>query len=307
MSRHCNIDTDRVGRFREWLKDNNFSSNSIPVYLTVIRHFDACISHFGRLDENVIRFFLESSDVEYSDVDIPFKYRRKPITRYVLRTFFDSISKEELRLKIKKPRRTMRPKEVKRIVILEQKVKELFRLAGGYTIGDKLEDLEYNSPTLEKQLIVRLLYEGAVRVGELCPRELSKRRKISHIDFKDKSLEVIGKGGIINNIYFKPTTARLLERYIRENNITKEDFLFPNETPWKVWRWLTIFSERILRERISPHVLRRSCLTHMIQNGASLKSTQDYARHIDPKTTSLYIILAGKERKEAGERFVPEL
>ncbi len=307
MSRHKNIDTDRIGKFRCWLNDNNFSTNSIPIYLSVIRHFDACMRHFGRLDENAIRFFLESSDAEYSDVDAPFKYRRKPITRYVLRTFFDSIDKEELRLKVKKPRRTQRPKEVKRVVLSEQKVKELFRLAGGCTIGDKLEDLEYNSPTLEKQLIVRLLYEGAVRVGELCPREPSKRRKINHIDFKDKSLEVIGKGGIINSIYFKPTTARLLERYIRENNLNKEDFLFPNETPWKVWRWLTVFSERILRERINPHVLRRSCLTHMIQNGASLKSTQDYARHIDPKTTSLYIILAGKERKEAGERYVPEL
>jgi integrase/recombinase XerD len=307
MSRHCNVDTTKVEKFRQWLKDNNFSSNSIPVYLSVIRHFDACMNHFGRLDEDVIRFFLESSDAEYSSIDTPFKYRRKPITRYVLRTYFDSINKEILRLKVKKPRRTQRPKEVKRVVLSEQKVRELFRLAGGNTVGNNLENLEYDGPILEKQLIVRLLYEGAVRVGELCPRELSKRRKISHIDFKDRSLEVIGKGGIINNIYFKSTTARLLERYIRENNLTKEGFLFPNETPWKVWRWLTVFSERVLRERINPHVLRRSCLTHMIQNGASLKMTQDYARHIDPKTTSLYIILAGKERKEAGERFVNEL
>jgi integrase/recombinase XerD len=307
MSRHCNVDTDRIGKFRRWLEENNFSNNSIPVYLTVIRHFDTYIRHFRRLDEDVIRFFLDSSDAEYSSVDVPFKYRKKPISRYVLRTFFDSINREELRLKVKKPRRTMRPKEVKRVVLSEQKIKELFKLAGGCVTGDELEDLEYNSPTLEKQLIVRLLYEGAIRVGELCPRESNKRRKVSHIDFKNRALEVIGKGGIINNVYFKPTTARLLKKYIIENSLSKEDFLFPNENPWKVWKWLTIFSDKFLRKRINPHVLRRSCLTHMIQNGATLKATQDYARHIDPKTTSLYIILAGKERKEAGEKFVPEL
>jgi hypothetical protein len=45
----------------------------------------------------------------------------------------------------------------------------------------------------------------------------------------------------------------------------------------------------------------------MIQNGASLEQTRIYARHIDPKTTTLYIQLAGKERKEAGQKFVNEL
>jgi integrase len=308
MARRAIQDSEIISRFRNWLKESRFSSKTISNYISIVRHFEKIIIYFGSLDERSINFFLESTDKEYSKADVPFGMRKQRICRYILRTFFDSIDREELRLKVKKPRRTMKPREVKRDVLPEKKIRELFRLAGGYVRREQgIFRLRYRRPEMERQLIVRLLYEGAVRVGELCPTEIRKKRRVSHIDFDSNAIEVIGKGGNINLVYFKPKTANLLRRYIEENQLSQDSLLFSNENPWTVWRWLSLFSSDILRQRITPHVLRRSCLTHMIQHGAGLKTVQDYARHVEPKTTTLYIQLAGGLRKEAGERFVPEL
>ncbi|HPJ40252.1 MAG TPA: tyrosine-type recombinase/integrase, partial [Spirochaetota bacterium] len=111
--------------------------------------------------------------------------------------------------------------------------------------------------------------------------------------------------------------VRLMKRYLKEsrpviigNRIS--DYIFISKKAEKlnrksVWRLLKGYVERTdITKNITPHTLRHSYATHLIENGADLRSVQELLGHVDISTTQIYTHLAKKKLKEIHKKYHPK-
>jgi integrase/recombinase XerC len=154
--------------------------------------------------------------------------------------------------------------------------------------------------------LLELLYGTGIRVAELCALQLSD------IDFYNKSIIVIGKGSkerylpihdnIVNTLldYTEHGRARLLAKGQDGSNMS----LFLNAkggslTPRGVRVVLNSITEKAAVDiKISPHMLRHSFATHLLDNGADLRSVQELLGHVNLSTTQIYTHVSKEKMKE---------
>ena len=156
----------------------------------------------------------------------------------------------------------------------------------------KMEDLfeEINFPeTLEGErdkLIIDIFYMTGVRLIELVNLNLS------NIDFQKSILKVIGKRNKERIIPLSPSLLEKLKKYSKDNNINNA--LFVNSegvrlTPKKVYvivnKYLSMVSSQ---EKKSPHVLRHTFATHMLNNGADINAIKEILGHANLSATQIY-------------------
>ncbi|TDG35676.1 site-specific tyrosine recombinase XerD [Pedobacter changchengzhani] len=147
---------------------------------------------------------------------------------------------------------------------------------------------------MRNKAIIEVLYGCGLRVSELC--EL----KISNIYTQIEFIKVIGKGNKERLIPIGTTALKLINIYLNKvrvhANIKKgnEDFVFLNRFGAKLSR-ITIFNliktlavVTGLKKTISPHTLRHSFATHLIEGGADLRAVQEMLGHSSITTTEIY-------------------
>lgn len=153
-------------------------------------------------------------------------------------------------------------------------------------------------------LIVSLLYTAAGRVSEVCAADVADFR-----DGRAAELRVVRKGGKRRALALPPTVAELLAAHVGTR--TAGPLLLAADGTrldrHDVDRMLTRLGHRagllgyIPRQAkgqpVTPHVLRASRITHMVDAGVPLTEVQAYADHADPSTTVGYV-----ERRNAGQR-----
>ena len=136
-------------------------------------------------------------------------------------------------------------------------------------------------------LILELLYSTGVRVSELV------NIKISDIDFNNKKIIVLGKGNKERMVLFGSITYDLLIKYLSKRNSNCE-YLLVNKNGLKLTdrgvRYIIdqIVKESSLKLKVSPHTLRHTFATHLLNNGAELKSVQELLGHESIATTGIY-------------------
>lgn len=159
--------------------------------------------------------------------------------------------------------------------------------------------------------ILETVYGCGLRVSELVSL------KISDLFFEEGFIKVTGKG---NKQRFVPV-ADLTQKFItiyKENNRTKlniqkgfEDTLFLNRRGRQLTRAMifTIIKDLAvkidLKKTISPHTLRHSFATHLLENGADLRSIQLMLGHESITTTEIYVHLDRKFLTEVVNTFHP--
>lgn len=179
-----------------------------------------------------------------------------------------------------------------------------------YIKDNDLEKL-FNSFDKEKTLdqrnllILEMLYATGIRVGELV------NIKLNDIDFYNKSIKILGKGRKERIVFYGSFCEDILDLYL--NNGRRDllkgnnDYLFLNKNGTKLSsRYIGKMIDTVIRKcevdyHISPHTLRHTFATDMLNAGADLMSVKELLGHSSINTTSIYTHITNEQIKKVYE------
>ena len=168
---------------------------------------------------------------------------------------------------------------------------------------EELNQILKTNLTEEETLIVELLYGCGLRVSELVNLQLN------NIDIKSKYIQCYGKGSKERIVPFGEKAKAALKKYLKvrdliilKNKLVDNKILFLKDdgkqiTRQDVYNFIKKQGEKI-HKHISPHTLRHSFATHLLENGADLRVVQELLGHSDVSTTQLYTHITKKRLKE---------
>ena len=193
------------------------------------------------------------------------------------------------------------PKQEKKLpkVLTEKEIKKLINSI----------DLNHDFGQRNKT-IIEILYGTGIRVSELI------NLKLSNIFFKENIIKVIGKGNKERLVPLGEIASNEMKIYINNRNRLKidsksSDILFLNRygrglTRSMIFKIISDASKRIgLDKKISPHTLRHSFATHLIKNGADLRTIQLILGHESITTTEIYTHLDTLHLEEVLKKYHP--
>ena len=159
--------------------------------------------------------------------------------------------------------------------------------------------------------ILELLYATGLRVSELVSLN------VNDIDMQESYIRCWGKGSKERIVYLYPKALREVKSYLEQarvalvGNRKSENALFVNHrgerlTRQWIWNILKNYGEKAgIQQRITPHTLRHSFATHLLQNGASLRHVQELLGHSSISTTQVYTHLTGDHLHREYEKSHP--
>jgi len=195
--------------------------------------------------------------------------------------------------------------------LAESEVGEMLAATGAAARGDGAD-----GRALRDHAMLELLYAGGLRVGEIVALRQEDLR------LETASVQVRGKGDKERIVPIGRSAVEAIEAYVQRGRpelvkgVGMQRALFVSVrgkalTTQAVWSMV-----RGVNRHASPHKLRHSCATHMVEHGADLRSVQTLLGHADIATTQVYTHLAidrlktvhrlhhprGKKREGAGVR-----
>ena len=155
---------------------------------------------------------------------------------------------------------------------------------------------------LRDRTMIELMYATGVRISELI------NLQYSNIDLNRSLIKVMGKGRKERMIPFGDNALSWLIDYIefrRKNNLSlnSRDFFISQQgkkiTRQAFWHRIKTYLQAVgLSMDISPHTLRHAFATHLLNNGADLRSVQMLLGHSDLSTTQIYTHIAKQRLRE---------
>ena len=159
-------------------------------------------------------------------------------------------------------------------------------------IDEVIESLELGKDfkSIRNKLIVELFYSTGMRRSELI------HLKIPSINFQSRTIKVLGKRNKERLIPLIPSVLKTVEEYlnVKKEIITDNDFLFISEKGNKIYETLVYrvinnyFSNVSTKVKKSPHILRHSFATHLLNQGADLNSVKELLGHSSLASTQVY-------------------
>jgi integrase/recombinase XerD len=175
--------------------------------------------------------------------------------------------------------------EVEDLRFPRQQKKRLPRVLSESEVTRLLE----SAGSLKEQAILMALYGSGLRLNEVI------HLQVKDIDSSKMQIRVRqGKGGKDRNVVLSEVLLEVLRRYFRQYRPV--NWLFYGHTPQRpidertLQRMVRALSQRAgLRERVTPHTLRHSFATHLLEHGTELPYIQELLGHRSIKTTMLYL------------------
>lgn len=173
-----------------------------------------------------------------------------------------------------------------------------------YNEIQEMLDISKNSDFGERNnLIIELMYSSGVRVSELV------NIKISDIDFKNKKIRIMGKGSYERFVFFGDYALTSLNTYVSGLRCKLLDgkvseFLFLNKNGGKITtRGIAKIIDNLIHEtsiktKVSPHTLRHTFATHLLDSGCDLRSVQEMLGHKNINSTEVYTHVTSERLKE---------
>lgn len=273
-----------VDNFLHYLKDElNYSEYTIKNYqldLTdFFKYINSCKINYLDIENIHVRGYLKYLD--------SCNLKNTTISRRIstLRTFYNYLLEKKLVtgnifLIVKNPK-------------LEKKLPNYLN----YTeIEDLLNSIDISSEDgLMKRLLIELFYSTGCRVGEVV------NIKVSDIDLENKTIKVMGKGSKERIVYYGDYASKYLSMYLKNG---KKGYLFTSKDEKK----LTIYEvEAIVKKimkhisiktHVTPHTLRHTFATHLLNNGADIRTVQELLGHANLSTTGIYTHVSSDRLKD---------
>lgn len=160
---------------------------------------------------------------------------------------------------------------------------------------------------LRDRAILELMYASGLRVSE------AASLRIGDVDLDGGIVTTTGKGSKTRRVPVGSSAVEWLRSYLvlrRKKEITGSDRLFVNSRGGPIDRQIIYtaivgYAEKCGFAGVSPHTLRHSFATHLIQNSADIRSVQQMLGHADISTTQIYTHITSPELKKKYDRFHP--
>ena len=277
---------ERLLKFIDEIENEKHYSN-----LTIKGYFSDLSIFIEYLNNNNIK---KLNEVEYDDIRqfinylYNLNYKNTTISRHVsaLKSFFkylkiNNIIKNNPCILISNPKKE---KRLPKYLNYEDTERLLNSFNNNYYLG------------LRNSLILEILYSTGIRVSEIT------NIKFKDISMNDKTIKIIGKGNKERYAFFGSKCYKLIKDYCKNSykklNKYNLEYLILSKTGKKI-------NERQIRDvideatklanidmKISPHVLRHTFATHMLNEGADLRSVQELLGHENLSTTQVYTHLS---------------
>ena len=271
-----------IAQYLEYLElEKGLSPNTIDAYRRDLSEFSKGIDDIQKIDRMTINTFVRKLREE--------KLAASSVIRKIasLRGFFKWASSTGIITK--NPASTLEQPKMPQRLPKVISVKEI-------------EEMLHNNLNPFEHVIMELLYSCGLRVSELV------NLKLNDIDLNSKYVRCFGKGSKERIIPMGETAKNIIKEYLPERDLlikkynlsTKNLLIMPNGrkiTRQDVYTFIHA-QGKLIHKNISPHTLRHSFATHLLENGADLRVVQELLGHSDVSTTQLYTHISKKRLKD---------
>lgn len=150
---------------------------------------------------------------------------------------------------------------------------------------------------VRNRLLFLLLYSTGMRISEALNIRIQ--------DIYPHHIDILGKGSKRRSVPLISCVKKMILKYMNECEFTITNYLFLGEKGKQLQSSVVrkimaqIRNEIDLPEHTTPHALRHSCASHLINNGASIREIQELLGHTNLSTTEIYTHLSLKKKQEA--------
>ena len=273
-----------------------YSPNTIKSYKADLNEFIDFCKKFDKLDvmqinERFIKSYLMNlSEKNIEKISI---VRKLSSLRGLFRfAFKENIIKQNPTSQLRNPKTSKKLPEI----TSAENILKTFQLA------DEVED----NPLLVR-VIFELLYGCSLRVSELC------NLKVGDINLDNRSLRVLGKGSKTRIVPIGEKSKKNLADYL--NSLVVKSYSEPflrNKTGKKlyekyIYRIVNKYLSKVTDiKKKSPHILRHSSATHMLDSGADLTAVKEILGHENLRTTQIYTHVSIERLKQSYKKSHPK-
>ena len=268
---------DEIKEFLDYLEfEKKFSLYTVDNYDKDITEFKEYlvmnnINSFKKVDYSLVRKYLVFLYEK--------KYKNTTICRHIssLRSFYKYLLGNKLI--------NENPMELISLPKKEQRLPNFLY----YNDLEKLLETPDQSTSigLRDKLIFEILYSTGVRVSELV------NIKVKDIDFENKSIRIFGKGKKERIVLFGDQALKIINIYLDQRGFSSEYLILNNRGNKITTRGVDLIIHKNslksgLKNKITPHTMRHTFATHMLNDGANLLTVQELLGHENLKTTQVY-------------------
>lgn len=296
-----NLNTDTIDILKKYraylLTEKHLLDNSISSYISDIYMYlqyletKKIIDPLSITKENLISYLEELDNENYSIYSVVRKISSIRLFHHYLSKIYNI---EDITISIDNPRFY---KKIPNVLSIEE--------------VDKLLNIKLNKAyDYRNKAMIELMYATGLRVSELINLD------INNIDLEEKIVRCFGKGNKERIVPIGEIALKYLEIYIINYRDTLKkkylcDKLFLNNHGKAMTRQgffkilKKIANEQGIEKNITPHMLRHSFATHLLNNGADLRSIQMMLGHSNLSTTQIYTNINNETLKENYDLYHP--
>ena len=292
---------DEIEEYKQYLiVEKGLSKNTINAYIKDLNQFSRYLKHNFQINKindiakEHVRLYIKELSKKISATSI----NRKLVS---LRMFFTFATKETV-IDTNIMNDFDLPKIDKKLPIVLSK-EEMQELLDSIEINDHISS--------RNRCMFELMYATGLRVSELT------NLTISSLNINMGYLKIIGKGDKERILQISNMTRNILNDYLKHyrNEFIKKDspLLFFNNHGNKLSReecyiiLKQIIERTTINKKISPHTIRHSFATHLLENGADLRSIQELLGHSNISTTTIYTHISNQKIKKEYQLFHPRV
>ena len=280
-----------ISEFLNYIRNKNYSENTIISYINDLYYFH----EFVKMDFDKVKYDDVRDYLEYLNLK---KEKSTSVSRKIssLKSFYKFLYKNDYMDKKDYPL-------VK--VTYPKKEKKLPKFLYYNDLLEIINESSKDKDGIRDRLIIEMLYATGVRVSELV------NIKLSDIDFNNKRIIVCGKGNKERIVYYGDYAEEVLNKYLKTHVRKNNNYLFLNSKGEQITdggiRYIidNIMKKLSIKTHVTPHVLRHTFATDMLNNGCDIKVVQELLGHSSLKATEIYTHVTNEHLKEVYYKCFP--